>query len=78
MAHKTREKEIAEKFKIKDPIFDIYSDTDGWNSDFECLDWDTIYNIFYNNEFSQFGEDTQVYNNVMPCFPSRGIEFVIF
>ena len=57
MAQRKRSKEVLHAFKTKDTNFGNYLDTDDQNGDHLCLYWVSIYNLFVNDNFSQYGDD---------------------
>ena len=57
MAQRKRSKEVLDAFKAKDTNIGIYLDTDHQNGDPRCLYWESIYNLFVNDTFSQYGDD---------------------
>ena len=57
MAQRKRSKEVLDAFKTKDTKFGNYLDTDDRNGDPLCLYWESIYNLFVNDTFSQYGDD---------------------
>ena len=52
-----RSKEVLDAFKTKYPNFGIFLDTNHQNGDPQCLYWVSIYNLFVNDNFSQYGDD---------------------